>query len=68
MQENDCNGNGVADERAFLCLGPRTATPSMWASGGWFGLTNGNFVVSTEDGSVRSAIWKATVTWPSPTT
>lgn len=55
MQENDCNENGAADERAFLCLG--SGTDDVYVGiGGWFGLTNGNFIVSVADGSVQSAI------------
>ncbi len=55
MQVNDCNENGAQDERAFLCLG--SGDDAVYVGiGGWFGLTNGNFVVSVADGSVQSAI------------
>ncbi len=56
MQVNDANGNGSADERAFLCVGGPEPNDVYIGIGGWFGLTNGNFRVSTEDGSVKSAI------------
>lgn len=57
MREEDANGNGAKDERAFLCLGNPNEPNSVYIGiGGWYGLTNGNFVVSVDDGSIDSAI------------
>lgn len=57
MREEDANGNGSKDERAFLCLGNPDESNSVYIGiGGWYGLTNGNFVVSIDDGSIDSAI------------
>lgn len=56
MQVNDCNENGSPDERAFLCLGGEGSNDVYVGIGGWFGLPDGNFIVSVADGSVQSAI------------
>lgn len=54
FQEQDANGNGSKDERAFLGFG----TSDVFADGlaAWFGLPRGNFVMSPIDGALENAV------------
>ena len=54
FQEQDANGNGTKDERAFIGLG----TSSVFADGvaAWFGLPRDNFAMSAVNGALENAV------------
>ncbi len=54
FQEQDVNGNGAADERAFIGLGMNSVFSDGVAQ--WFGLPRGNFAMSAVDGSLENAV------------
>ena len=57
FQDNDCNGNGSRDERAFLGIG--MANGEVIFSNGvaqWFGLPVSNFAMDPATGKVENAI------------
>ncbi len=58
FQEQDVNGNGAADERAFLGIGLSTGEGSIFSNGvaGWFGLYRDNFAMDSSTGKVVNAI------------
>ena len=56
FQEQDANGNGTKDERAFLSFGMQNEAIFGAGTAGWFGLPNSNFCMNTVTGEVESAI------------
>ncbi len=54
FQEQDANGNGAKDERAFLGFG----TSDVFVDGlaAWFGLPRANFAMSPVDGALENAV------------
>ena len=56
FQEQDVNGNGVKDERAFLGIGMSTEEVFSHCTAGWFGLPSGNFVMNSITGEIQNAV------------
>ena len=58
FQANDVNGNGAADERAFLGIGIASGEGSIFSNGvaGWFGLYRDNFAMDSSTGKIVNAI------------
>lgn len=54
FQEQDVNGNGAKDERAFIGLGMNGIFSDGVAQ--WFGLPRANFAMSAVDGSIENAV------------
>lgn len=56
FQAQDVNGNGAADERAFLGIGMATEQVFGHGTAGWFGLPRGNFAMSAVTGELENAV------------
>lgn len=54
FQEQDVNGSGSKDERAFVGLGMSSVFSD--GLGGWFGLPRDNFAMSAVDGALENAV------------
>ncbi len=56
FQEQDANGNGAADERAFLGIGMSTEQVFSHTTAGWFGLPRANFAMNAATGEIENAV------------
>ena len=56
FQEQDANGNGVKDERAFLGIGMSTEQVFGHTTAGWFGLPPRNFYMNIATGVVENPV------------
>ena len=56
FQEQDANGNGAKDERAFLGIGMSTEQVFGHTTAGWFGLPPRNFYMNIATGEVENAV------------
>ena len=56
FQEQDANGNGSKDERAFLGIGMETEQVFGHTTAGWFGLPRANFAMNAATGELENAV------------
>ena len=56
FQEQDANGNGAKDERAFLGIGMSTEQVFSHTTAGWFGLPRANFAMNAVTGEIENAV------------
>ena len=56
FQEQDANGNGAKDERAFLGIGMATEQVFGHTTAGWFGLPPRNFYMNIATGEVENPV------------
>lgn len=56
FQEQDANGNGAKDERAYLGIGMSTEQVFSHTTAGWFGLPRANFAMNAITGKVENPV------------
>jgi len=56
FQQNDANGNGAQDERAFLGIGMSSEQVFGHQTAGWFGLPPRNFYMSAATGEIENPV------------
>ena len=56
FQQQDANGNGAADERAFLGIAMSSEQVFDHGTGGWFGLPRANFAMNAATGKIENAV------------
>ena len=56
FQEQDANGNGAKDERAFLGIGMSVEQVFNHTTAGWFGLPRANFAMNAVTGEIENAV------------